>query len=112
MNGQTPPRTTPHRPSSTPSTELTTSLWKAAGATICGTTPGHASPASPVHYHSAVYLGPGTPRFQLWGTAEDPGSGLFDGEDVVAGDLELDLDGERLAGCRVIELLEMVVDRL
>ena len=44
------------------------------------------------------------------GVAEDPGAGLFDGEDVLGCDLEFDFDGERLAGCGVVQRFEAVVD--
>ena len=43
--------------------------------------------------------------------SEDPGAGLLDRQDVVAGDLELDLDGELFAGSDAVQHLEVVVDR-
>ena len=43
--------------------------------------------------------------------AEDPGPGLLDRQNIFAGDLELDLHGELLAGSDAIQLLELVMDR-
>ena len=42
--------------------------------------------------------------------AEDPGPGLLDRQDIVAGDLELDLHGERFVGFRLVQVLEAMVD--
>ena len=44
------------------------------------------------------------------GTSEDPRAGLLDREDVVAGDLELDLHRERFAGFRLVQFLEVVMN--
>ena len=46
------------------------------------------------------------------GNAKYPGAGLFDGQNIVAGDLELDLHCEGFVGSGVVQTLEMVMDIL
>ena len=43
-------------------------------------------------------------------TAENPGAGLLDRQDIVAGDLELDLHGERFIGRGVVQHREPLMD--
>ena len=44
------------------------------------------------------------------GVAEHPGARLLDRHDIVAGDLELDLHGERFIGLGLVQPLEVIVD--
>ncbi len=83
-------------------------LFVVARFAACPHTPASGSrPRCPSHRRS---LSPPESLIDLG--AEDPGAGLLDRQDIVPGDLELDLHGERFTGCRVVQTLEVVVDRL
>ena len=73
---------------------------------------GGTSAQEPLHHLLRVVPQVMAAAVAVSGGAEDPGTGLLDRQNIVAGDLELDLHGERFTGCGVVQLRELLVDHL